>query len=203
MADEEPRRCRFCAEDATQTCGRCGRDFCSAHGRGGLCRECLAPAGALPTQRLYWGSLVALGIAAFAGIWVLFLPPSLPGEHRLAHSSAQNPSAVQPVRSTVSLSSGVPTPLPGSVASPTAPALRSYTVVLNDTLSGIAESFGTTVAAIEAANPGVNQSNLKAGQELLIPPPGVTPTPVLSPSPSPTPSTPTPSTPTPTGTPAG
>lgn len=197
MPDEEPRSCSFCTRYAEHDCRRCGRAYCDSHGRE-LCDACLVPMGALPSPSIYRGSLIALAIAAVAGLVVLIHPLSLPGEHRLAKAVAQNPAALQPGpgQNGRTGASSVPTPLPASAVSPTPPALRSYTVVLNDTLGAIAQSFGTTVPAIQAANPGVNPSNLKAGQELLIPPPEATPSPTASPSQTPAPS------PSPTPTPA-
>ena len=178
MSDDDPQSCSFCTRDAATVCTRCGRPYCPAHGRE-LCAGCLDPAGALPSPSLYRGSLAAIGIAAVAGVLVLLHPLSLPGEHRLAQAVSQNPAAVQggSVQAGRSGGPGVPTPLPADAFSPTPAVLRSYTVVLNDTLSAIALSFDTTVAAIQAAHPGVNQGNLKAGQELLIPPPDGTPRP--------------------------
>jgi len=44
-----------------------------------------------------------------------------------------------------------------------------YTIVAGDTFSAIASKFNTTVAAIEAANPGVNPNNLQIGQVINIP----------------------------------
>ena len=45
----------------------------------------------------------------------------------------------------------------------------SYVVQLGDTLYDIALSFGVTVDALQAANPGVNPSALTIGQALVIP----------------------------------
>ena len=45
----------------------------------------------------------------------------------------------------------------------------SYTIVSGDTFFSIAQSHGTTVAAIEAANPGVNPSALQIGQVINLP----------------------------------
>jgi LysM repeat protein len=185
MPDIETPKCNFCDNDATHTCGRCGKPYCDADGRD-LCRSCLAPDSALPSEKLFKGSLVALVIAGIVGLWLLVAPPTLPGEHRLAHSSAQNPNLLQPANGNRAGRSGVvPTPKPSDVSSTES---RSYTVQLNDTLSGIADSFGSSVAAIQAANPGVTPSTLKAGQQLVIPPPGATPSPTPSPTPAPTPS---------------
>lgn len=218
MEDSEPRLCRYCERDATHTCPRCGSAYCDAHG-GELCQACMAPESALPSGTVFRGSLVVLVVAALVAIWLLVKPPTLPGEHRLAQAQGQNPGSVQPARGGPGASSSaVPTPLPTATASPTPAVARSYTVQFGDTLNGIASSFDSTVAEIEAANPGVTPANLKAGQELIIPPPGGFPTPSPTPSPTPTPSpsptatatpaptaTPTPAetpTPSPTATPA-
>ena len=44
-----------------------------------------------------------------------------------------------------------------------------YTVVAGDTLSGIAPKVGVTLAALEAANPGVDSTRLRIGQKLKVP----------------------------------
>ena len=199
MPDVEPAACSFCGEPAAHECPRCGRAYCDRHGRE-LCEACLAPASALPGAGFVRGSALALAVAALVGVATLIWSPTLPGEHRVAGSSAQNPGAVQPLQPRARAnSSAVPTPLPTQPATPTALAVRSYTVQAGDTLFGIAQSFDSTVTDIEDANPGVLPSTLKPGQVLVIPPPGGLPTP--SPTPTPT-ATATPSpTPTPTATP--
>lgn len=63
------------------------------------------------------------------------------------------------------------------VAPPTVcpPGTFTYTVVAGDTFFGLANRFGTTVAAIQAANPGVDPTMLFVGQRICIPlttPPG-------------------------------
>src|SRR5438270_13244399 len=45
----------------------------------------------------------------------------------------------------------------------------SYVIQLGDSLYDIALSFGITVDALQAANPGVNPSALTVGQALVIP----------------------------------
>ena len=45
----------------------------------------------------------------------------------------------------------------------------SYTIQAGDTFTSIAASHGTSVAAIEAANPGVNANNLQIGQVIQLP----------------------------------
>lgn len=51
----------------------------------------------------------------------------------------------------------------------------TYTVRPGDTLYGLAQSRGTTVQAILAANPGINPSALQVGQILCLPTGGTTP----------------------------
>ena len=45
----------------------------------------------------------------------------------------------------------------------------SYTIKSGDTFWSIAQAHGTTVAAIEAANPGVNPGALQVGQKINLP----------------------------------
>jgi len=57
-------------------------------------------------------------------------------------------------------------PLPPPVA---APAAEDYTVIKGDTYSTIAKKSGTTVRALEDANPGVDPKRLKIGEKLHLP----------------------------------
>jgi LysM repeat protein len=45
---------------------------------------------------------------------------------------------------------------------------RSYTIKANDTLSGIAERFGTTVEELQALNPALDPQGLVAGQKIKL-----------------------------------
>jgi len=62
----------------------------------------------------------------------------------------------------------------------TCPGGTLYTIRAGDTFFLLAQRFGTTVAAIQAANPGVNPNNLQIGQVICIP--GVTPPPTTCPA---------------------
>ncbi|HEX9046391.1 MAG TPA: LysM peptidoglycan-binding domain-containing protein [Verrucomicrobiae bacterium] len=53
----------------------------------------------------------------------------------------------------------------------TARPMRTHTVARNETLASIARSHGVSLAALQAANPGVNPKKLKAGQVLNLPSP--------------------------------
>jgi LysM repeat protein len=48
---------------------------------------------------------------------------------------------------------------------------RTHTIVSGETLAGIARKQGVSLAALEAANPGVNPKKLKAGQIINLPAP--------------------------------
>ena len=45
----------------------------------------------------------------------------------------------------------------------------NFSVKSGDTYWGLSQKYGTTVAEISAANPGVNYSNLKIGQSICVP----------------------------------
>lgn len=60
--------------------------------------------------------------------------------------------------------------------SPSCPNGTLYTIVAGDTLSALARRYGTTVSAIEAANPGIDPERLYIGQQICIPAPAPAPT---------------------------
>lgn len=94
----------------------------------------------------------------------------------LVHSS-QTPSA----QNTAASGPATHTPIP-----PTAAALKKYIVQAGDTLFKIASEYGLTVDALAKANQIENVDMIRVGQELIIPAPGVTETPI-PPSATPTP----------------
>lgn len=56
-------------------------------------------------------------------------------------------------------------PAPPKIAKP-----RTHVVASGETLAAIARSHGVSLAALQAANPGVNPKKLRAGQSLNLPP---------------------------------
>ena len=56
-----------------------------------------------------------------------------------------------------------------STPAPDCPNGFLYTIQAGDTFFTLAQRFGTTVQAIQQANPGVNPNNLQIGQQICIP----------------------------------
>ncbi|HPZ90555.1 MAG TPA: LysM domain-containing protein, partial [Bacillota bacterium] len=59
--------------------------------------------------------------------------------------------------------------IPTAPAPPQCPNGFLYTIRPGDTFFLLAQRFGTTVQAIQQANPGVNPNNLQVGQVICIP----------------------------------
>jgi hypothetical protein len=177
----EPFACQFCDAPAAAGCPRCGALYCTQHGDT-ACDACSDPASGLPspyTARIAGAGLV---IAAAAALWMIIAPPRLPGERAPLETAAPPPAATVapgrgggqgqiqgtgPAAGSPGSSQGAGTPVPG--ASPTSPA-EKYTIRSGDTLGQVAAQFGTTVDALRAANPGLDERALQIGQEILIPP---------------------------------
>ena len=126
---------------------------------------------AYPTLRTRVGlpEIPRLGLAAIALVVaaaVLFVLPTF-----LAGTPSVPPSTTEPSASAPAVATGTPPP-----ATPAAPTPLVYTVVANDTLSGIATKFGVKVSQILAANPQIkNPNQIAIGDQITIPP---KPTPV-------------------------
>jgi LysM repeat protein len=124
------------------------------------------------------GAVAMLGILALASGAVeafanLVAGPSATPTPTLRVSAQATPSILESATPSVPTPSPTPvpptaaptaTPTPAAVASP-----RSYIVQEGDTLSTIATSFGTTVAAIQSANGMGDSDVINVGQVLIIP----------------------------------
>ena len=65
--------CFRCDQPAVQECARCGALYCDDHGDT-LCERCMDPFNALPSSRVYRGSLLALLIGTVFAVWLLVRP---------------------------------------------------------------------------------------------------------------------------------
>src|SRR5580765_1927420 len=61
--------------------------------------------------------------------------------------------------------------IPSAPVEPPPAAATEYTIAKGDTFSSIGKKFHVTVAAITAANPGIDPAKLKIGQKIHVPPP--------------------------------
>lgn len=148
------------------------------------------PATAVPSYRVFRGSLAALLIGSVAAVWLLVLPPARADQDRpptvATGTASPRPGATQPTGG-----AGQPTPgatasttpsatatsTPTSTPTPTAtPSARTYTVQSGDTMLAIAQRFtpagGNVTAVSEAimrANNISNPASLQIGQQLTIP----------------------------------
>jgi hypothetical protein len=176
----EPFACQFCDAPAAAACPRCGALFCTEHGDAS-CDACSDPVSGVPSPfpvRLAAGLFV---VAAISAVWLVLAPPRLRGEHPPPEAAAPPAATLAPGRGGAgqgtSPASGSPggtgaaqgAGSPASGASPTAGA-EKHTVKAGDTLGQIAAQYGTTVDALRAANPGLDERALQIGQEIFIPP---------------------------------
>jgi len=172
--------CHYCERPAKAECPTCGRLYCEEHGDD-VCLRCMQPETATPAPIMYKGSLLALVVASLVAIFLLVSPPEsesrIGSVRTLATPTPGQPTATPtPQMEPTATAAGTPDPSPTGAATPAAsPTLpggeRSHTVVSGDTLSTIAEEYGTTVEAIAALNEGVDESTaLQIGQVLRIPP---------------------------------
>lgn len=119
--------CYACDELATQECARCGALYCDNHGDA-LCDRCMDPASAVPSYRLFRGSLAALLVGSIVAVWLLVLPPARADQDgppssiaNLVQTGTPRPSAT-PVTTP-----GEPTATATGTASPSATPTASAT----------------------------------------------------------------------------
>ena len=179
----------MCDQDAVQECPRCGALYCDDHGDA-LCDRCMDPVLAVPSYRVFRGSLVALLVGSVVAVWLLVLPPTAADKDQPPSSLAGVVQTATPKPTGTAAPAGSPTgtagsgtPVTGSAtpgASPSATtppaatpsatlAVTSYTVKSGDTLSGIAEQFGISPDRLQQANNISSPSGLQIGQVLTIP----------------------------------
>lgn len=94
-------------------------------------------------------------------------PPTAEAATADTSAAAEGPDTGRAVASAAAESDT--SPVAESETSPEAASPRTYTIKKGDTLDAIARRLGTTVPALQAANPGVNARRLMPGQTLNLP----------------------------------
>jgi serine-type D-Ala-D-Ala carboxypeptidase/endopeptidase (penicillin-binding protein 4) len=79
------------------------------------------------------------------------------------------PDRPQPQRQPETPARQAPQPQPRTQPAQPAAAARTHTIRSGDTLEGIARQYGTTVAALQRANPGLNPRRLIPGRTVKLP----------------------------------
>lgn len=169
---EGPRTCPNCgtrvAERAT-TCLMCGTSLIEAEEP----QEEEVPEAEEPRRSgrwLFWVAAV-LVVAAIGGVGYLVLQPLLTAPPPTLTPTPRPTGTPTPTASPTSAVSPTPTP----TYTPLPP--RAHQVQEGETLSDIAQSYGTTIEEILALNPGITPELLQVNQVLLIPPAEPTPLP--------------------------
>jgi nucleoid-associated protein YgaU len=149
------------------------------------------PALALPSYRVYRGSIGALLIGSIVAVWLLVLPPAgadqdgplaaLAGVVQTAtvtatpEATAEASATVTPGETGTPTATSTPSATPTSTPTPESDTV-TYIVQSGDTLFSIAAQYETDGPAIDAlasaiaqANGITNPQNIQVGQELVIP----------------------------------
>jgi nucleoid-associated protein YgaU len=191
VRDSGELHCYYCGADATQECARCGALYCEDHGEA-LCQRCQDPVLALPSYRVYRGSLLALLIGTVFAVWLLVKPPSTSdadGPIATTNAPANTSKTTNAPAGTVAgpetkapapapaAETPAPTPPPAATATPKASAPTEYTVAPGDTLSAIATRFappGRAPATYQQEIATLNglgaSGTINVGQVLRLPP---------------------------------
>ncbi len=183
--------CYYCDTAAVQECARCGALYCDEHGDA-LCQRCLDPMLALPSYRVYRGSLLTLLVGTVLAVWLLVQPLGasdadgpVPASISNVIGSAVPTDTPSPRGSSVGNAPAGPAgPAAGAPPATTAPvatvagtpAAITHTVEPGDTLVGIAAKYlpaGKAVAdfaiEIQEANRIANAATITVGQAIRIP----------------------------------
>lgn len=179
--------CYYCDAQAVQECARCGALYCDDHGDA-LCQRCMDPMHALPSYRVYRGSLITLLVGTVFAVWLLVQPLGIDADGPIPSSISNvlgTPGATEtptPQGSSVTSPPAAPAGAvagPPPAASPKASATAApltHTVEAGDSLVAIATRYlpaGKTVAdfalEIQQANGIVDAATIRVGQVLRIP----------------------------------
>jgi nucleoid-associated protein YgaU len=153
----------------------------------------LDPALAMPSPRIFRGSLIALLLGSVFAVWLLVLPPvgadqdsppassglSTPAPTETAEPTAEATATASATATSTAVATASATPDATETAEPTAeatPQQTNYTVVPGDTMLAIAEQFlppgrelNDFAFAIAEANGIADITQIQVGQVLVIP----------------------------------
>ncbi len=144
------------------------------------------PERAAPSAWAYRGSIAALVVGSFLALFLVLRPPASDSQaaplRSAASAATETPVATPAATSTPRPTPARTTPVPDAAVTPVTeteptpeptlpptPSAYEYEIVAGDTLSDIAYSFDTSVAAILALNPGLDPTALQIGQIILVP----------------------------------
>lgn len=144
--------CFRCDREATSECPRCGVLYCDQHGEA-LCARCQDPALALPSYRIFRGSLLALLGGTVFAVWLLVrppitadgdapgVPPALMGVISAATATATATAAPSVTATPTPAPTATPTATAAPTAAPARPDFREHTVAEGDTMFSIALQY--------------------------------------------------------------
>ncbi|MEX2446932.1 MAG: LysM peptidoglycan-binding domain-containing protein [Dehalococcoidia bacterium] len=183
-------QCFSCDQEAVQECPRCGALYCDDHGDA-LCDRCADPVLALPSYRVFRGSLLALLVGSIVAVWLLVLPPAAADQdgppsslQGVVQPGAETPTATPDVEGTPAGgsvpgpdgSTGTTTPAVTPTEEPTPeptptpePEPTTYTVQPGDTLIGIAQQLGVNQDELQSINDITDPASIQPGQVLTVP----------------------------------
>lgn len=154
--------CYYCDAEAVQECPRCGALYCDEHG-GALCQRCQDPASALPSYRVFRGSLVALLIGTLFALWMLIRPPaSLDADGPLPESLA----GAVPTETATAVLGGEPTP-PADGETPPPEGTAGASPTAGATAEGTATPEPTQTPEATPEPPTEIQHTVSAGETLF------------------------------------
>ena len=194
--------CYVCGKEVTRRCPRCGKPYCDEHGAElcAACQDPASaiPSGTVFRASLL-ALLVASVLALWLLIQPPGLPGGEAGEEAVLPLPTVTPAALTsptptpsatPTATPTSTPSPTASPTPAATTSPTAsptpqatpsptptptpeqPPFTEYEVQSGDTLSSIAQAFGTTVDELVRVNGFASQDVIiSVGQKLLVPKP--------------------------------
>lgn len=145
----------------------------------GLAGRAAQPVGRRIAAGVVGGAVLTLAAAAVAGAAWPVAPPAVIGTASPTARQTSTPTSL-PTRSPEPSRNATPSPTPSASAVPsrtpppaTTPSTpvpqRTYVVQESDTLGSIAQQFGVTVEAIQAANQIADPDEITVGQVLVIP----------------------------------